>query len=120
MTVSIPAKECLQLIQKLQQRLNLAHVRVDVSATKPSNGALFEIISNRNRNHHSIRVSEKGWNHPERERLLKHELLHIVLDPIREEHDFQMEALQSERQREYSERLLREIEKAVEHLSYVL
>lgn len=120
MTVSIPAKECLLLIQEIQSKLNLSHWRIDVSSVAPSPGALFEVVTYRDRNHASVRVSVAGWQHPERERLLKHELLHLVFDPIREEHDFQMEALDTERKAEYSSRVLRQIEKAVEHLSYVV
>lgn len=122
MTALTPARATavLNLVKAIQTDLNLTHWRVEISATSADPGTLFQIVTNRARNHASLRVSEEGLNHPDQKRLLKHEILHLLVDSIREEHDFQLAALQTDRKNEYSERLLREIEKVVEHLSYLL
>lgn len=113
-------REVQDCIRVLREDLNLCHWRIEVSTTPASPGTHFEIITNRPRNHASIRVNPNGVPDDQIWQLLKHELLHLVLDPIREEHDFQVASLPADRRKEYSERILRQIEKAVEHLSHVV
>src|SRR3954469_23953598 len=107
-------------LRQIQFKLNLLHWRIEISEQKAKNGALFEVVTNRLRNHASIRLSDDGVASDDRVRCLTHELLHLVFDPIREEHDFEMEQVGGARRKEYSNRMLRQIEKAVEHLSYVV
>lgn len=124
MTASIPANQIAEiqaLLEKWQTRLNLMHWRIQISARRPNDpNALFEVATNRNRNHASVRISDRGALAPDRERLLVHELVHLIIDPIREEYDFQAKVLPPDRRDEYSARLMRQLERAVEHLSHVV
>lgn len=80
----------------------------------------MEVAIVRARNHASIRISKEARSHPERERLLIHELLHLVFDPIREAQELASAYLDSKVEKTYSEKHMQEVERAVEHMSYVL
>lgn len=86
----------------------------------------MECVTHRNSNLAVYRISREGWDHPERDRLLLHEVLHPVLDGIREEFDFMVTELKNEgqlssqRATAYRRRHDREVEKVVEHLSHVM
>lgn len=82
----------------------------------------MEIAMIRQRHHASVRVSDNAWMQLDFERLIIHELLHLVFDPISEQHEFAVElfAISEDTSRALNTRHLTEVEKAVEHLSYVL
>lgn len=106
-----------------QKKLNLGHWRINLSEQEPAIvNALMEIVITRPRRIATIRISEGAWEMPleEFERTLIHELVHIPFDDLREEVDFQRDALSPKRYREYKMRHDREVEKAVEHLAHVL
>lgn len=107
-------------IRIFQEDLNLTHWRIELSNTPAAPNTFLQVVTTRPRNHAAIRVSAGGVPADRMQQLMKHELLHLVIDPIREEHDFQMAALATERKNEYSERMLRAVERAVEHLSHVV
>lgn len=86
----------------------------------------MQVRTHRSANLAAYRISQEGFESAERDRLLLHEVIHCLLDPVREEFDFAMVELRNEgqleakRERAYRARHDREVEKVVEHLSHVM
>lgn len=83
----------------------------------------MECAINRKRRIATIRVATRSWQNldsEEYERNVIHEVLHPLLDPLREEFDFMLKSLPADRVEEYKERHDLEVERIVEHLSQVL
>lgn len=102
--------------------MNLHHWKIEIDEETPPSisGALLEIRTIRPRNVARISFSEAFWQKPYEEQIerLRHELLHLVLDPLWEEHEFQIKQLAPVTEiRHYRERFVRHLERAVEHLA---
>lgn len=110
-----------KLLRKWQQFFKLDEWRFQVSNQRPSDKNDMEIAVVRARRIASLRLHKvDDYNSRSYEQLVIHEVLHIVFDDIWEEFEFQRSTLPSERQKEYHDRMLNEIEKTVERLSLVV
>ena len=112
-----------QWIAKWQPVLNLQHWRISseivVSLETPT--ALMSIKPDRLRTRAVIHIKQSVLQEKESselEQLLVHELVHLLLDNIAEEHTLQYQ--HSGKDKEYKHRMTREIEKTVENLSLIL
>lgn len=91
--------------------MDLKDWRIDISEKSPKEGHEMEIAINRLRKMAFLRANCVD------EQLVVHELLHLITDPILEEHQIQMQSLHTPRKQEYDMRIVNQIEKVVEKLS---
>lgn len=117
----IPQAE--KYVSELQKSLNLHHWRIRVTKDKPeSTDNWMEVRLNRPRQMAQIRMSDNIMRETDENfnDSIKHEMLHLILEPLFEEVDMTLNHLElpPEREEEYRDRFRRQLEKAVEHLTY--
>lgn len=106
-----------------QTALNLNHWTVThvltVAEKMHNEAALMEIRTTRVRTHATVFVNEMLlFTHTVQsfQPLLVHELVHLIYDPLAEEHSFQLDySTDKDRRKENHSRFTRVLEKAVEH-----
>lgn len=103
--------------------MNLRNWKIEyVENTPPSTpGALLEIRTIRPRNVARLYIRDDFWELEVKaqDERLKHELFHLVLDPMWEEHEMQIThtGMDTNKRSEYRARFVRVMERAVEHLA---
>lgn len=75
------------LIRKWQKNLNLMHWTFGISTQKPAPGHQMEIAMTPTRQHAGLRIADDCWEYSEEkfEKLIIHELLHPLFQPIETE-----------------------------------
>jgi hypothetical protein len=116
----IDLQDVQPLLQYLQETLSLHQWRLKfiIIPSAQMGNDLMRIKPNRNRLIATIEIKHELIGKPLSEfgPLLLHELIHLIMEPIAEEHQFQCEQA-SERYKEYQKRFVRSMEKVVEVLS---
>ena len=112
-----------QYLAKWQERLNLQHWRITyrVVASLETTAAMMSVKPDRLRTRAEIHIREdvlQDKGSVELEQLFVHELVHLVMDGVAEEHTLQWQ--HGGKDVEYKHRMTREIEKTVENLSLIL
>ena len=110
-------------LAKWQPRLNLSHWRITWICVKEleTPSALMSVKPDRLRTRAVIHIREDVLQEKESvelEQLFVHELVHLLMDNVAEEHTLQWQ--HSGKSVEYKHRMTREIEKTVENLSLIL
>lgn len=118
-------EQVASLICHWQRVLNILHWRVDYKITDVGRiaNSLMEIRPTRVRHHARIFIKTKclQLNETDFEKLIVHELVHLIYDPLAEEHSLQIDYdSNEERKVEHKDRFTRQLEKAVEHTAQML
>lgn len=108
-------------IRQHQQLMNLGCWRILIRKGKNLKNSILELRTVRERCT-AIIYYQEGYETTleELHRAIIHELVHLHLDNLREEHDLQQKYAKNASKDEYKERFDNEIEKSVESLSNVL
>lgn len=122
---ALPANEVDACIAYWQGKLNLLHWRVSWKTVENSKVplAIMEIAPKRERTSATIFIKQASYDSfsfcsREFQGYIVHELVHLVLDPIAEEHSLQIEFdVESLKHKESMKRFKRTLEKAVEHMA---
>lgn len=117
------AQDVAGLLLELQAVLNLHHWRIKhkLMSDDAMQKSLMRIVPTRDRQCATIYIRQSLLGSPTKKfgPLLLHELLHLVLDPIMEEYEYQsLYEMPPTRATEYQRRLTRCLERTVEHLTH--
>lgn len=106
----------LSMIKGWQKKLNLTHWEFGISTTLPEDHHDMEIVMTPIRQHAAIRIHPRCYKYPKAkfEKLIIHEMLHPLFEPIQEE--FERATSKSWSYKHFN----KAVEVSVDHLANVL